>query len=138
MFPKEFVFHVRQFQDSICPERKAIMITDINSENQFSSHYCLILDPNYLLYAKRDPLGKQVLVFDYMTLALTKNDQKIPLKRLPDLISKISQSFVDIQDQKARMYTKPAGGFSSVVQQSSRKSTSNELIPEPVGKGVFR
>ncbi len=113
MIHSEFRHQLRQLQESVCPDQRlATMITNISPENLDAEHYCVILDPAYLMFASRDPLSKTVLRYDFEKHLLTQNQQIIPLDHLPDLIAKLGMAIQDIQSGTSRVYSKPSSMMS--------------------------
>ncbi len=104
----------------MCPDRRsAVMITNISTDNLEGEHFCVVLDPAYLMYACRDPLSKTVLRYEFDQHLLTLNHTPISVTKLPDLIAKLSAAIQAVQDEKARIYSTPSSLSSKTTAQAT-------------------
>jgi len=109
VFTTTFYNHLIKLQENLCPDKNfALMITNINTENMDTVHYCAVFDPTFIMYALRNPFKKNVLRFDLSTKKLTRNGKEISIENLQDFVSKLASTIEDAKNNTARTYQKPS------------------------------
>jgi hypothetical protein len=104
---QSFLHHIEMLKKKTLPHAKSIFITNINvSRMENQEYYCLVVDPQKLMFAEKKPFYKRVLQFDLVEHSFTDNAEPKPLTDLPELVERIHGVLDDLDQHKARVYEK--------------------------------
>ena len=123
-----FYHHLRQFQHLLSGDNQlALVITNITLANLETSHYCVVIDPSYVMYSIREPLYRHVWILDFHRRTLIKDGKTIPVRRIHELMGYLDMAFVDLQDHTARLYTKHSEPLPRAVHATTRATSYSSV-----------
>jgi len=111
-------FRVLQKESNLQKDH-AIVITNISTSLGSGGHYCVIIDPLYVMFATREPVGTHTIRYDLKENVLYHNRMKSSLDKLPELITKLFRAISDVRHHQARMYTKPCHVAASMAEAAA-------------------